>query len=130
MTSRIRAAALLLAATTSLFPFAAQAGCATAAAGARCIQVLPADDVAIPARPDGVVQAAAMSSASTPSSLVDVGEVVPRGEYSVILNNDYYGLPPVSDGWVYMRIGQDAFSVDWQTHQVLERVTEEASANF
>jgi hypothetical protein len=71
-----------------------------------------------------------MSSASTPSSLVGVGEVVPRGEYSVILNGDYYGLPPVSDGWVYMRIGPDAFRVDWQTHQVLERVTEKAAANF
>jgi hypothetical protein len=29
-----------------------------------------------------------------------------------------------------MRIGQDAFRVDWQTHQVLERVTEKAAANF
>ena len=130
MTPRTRAAAFLLAATTSLFPVAAQADCATADAGARCIRILPEDVQNVPSRPAHLVQAPAMSSASAPSSLVDVGEVVPRGEYSVILNGDYYGLPPVSDGWVYMRIGQDAFRVDWQTHQVLERVTEKAAANF
>jgi hypothetical protein len=130
MTPRFRAAALALAATTSLFPLTAQAECATADAGARCIRVLPSDVSHVPSRPDHVLEAVAMSSASAPTALVDVGEVVPRGEYSVILNGDYYGLPPVGDGWVYMRIGPDAYRVDWQTHQVLERVTEEAAANF
>ena len=62
--------------------------------------------------------------------LVGVGELLPRGEYSIILNAEYYGLPPVSDGWVYMRVGGDAYRVDWQTHQVLERVTDEVAANF
>jgi hypothetical protein len=74
--------------------------------------------------------AGAMSSGSAPTAQVDVGAVLPRGEYSIILNADYYGLPPVSDGWVYMRVGGDAYRVDWQTHEVLERVTEQTSANF
>ena len=130
MARRIRTAALALAATISLFPLMATADCATADAGARCIRALPETlDLEVPSRPK-VVEAAAMSSASAPTSMVDVGEVVPRGEYSIILNADYYGLPPVSDGWVYMRIGQDAFRVDWQSHQVLERVTAQAAANF
>lgn len=123
MAFRLRAAALALAVTSSLFPVAALAACSTADSGARCIRVLPNPEV--PARPDHV-----LSSASAPSTLVDVGQVVPRGEYSIIINADYYGLPAVSDGWVYMRIGQDAYRVDWQSHQVLERVTDRVAANF
>jgi hypothetical protein len=129
MTPRFRAAALVLAATTSLFPIAATAECAMADAGARCISVAPGSGFEVPVRP-GHVAEAAMSSASAPSALVEVGQVLPRGEYSVILNGDYYGLPPAADGWVYMRVGADAYRVDWQSHQVLERVTEDAAANF
>ena len=130
MAPRFRTAALALAATISVFPLAALSQCATAEAGARCVRALPESfDLDVPARPD-VVEGAAMSSASTPSPDVGIGEVVPRGEYSIILNADYYGLPAVSDGWVYMRIGQDAYRVDWKTHQVLERVTEQTAANF
>ena len=125
MAPRFRTAAFALAATISLFPLAVSAACSTVDSGARCVRALPETfDLDVPTRP------AAMSSASTPSPEVGIGEVVPRGEYSIILNADYYGLPPVSDGWVYMRIGQDAYRVDWQSHQVLERVTEEAAANF
>lgn len=125
MTPRLPVAALALAATTALFPALATAECSTAGSGARCVRVMDP-----PARPLDLVQNVAMTSASAPSPLVDVGAILPRGEYSIIINADYYGLPPVSDGWVYMRVGRDAFRVDWQTHQVLERVTERASANF
>lgn len=123
MAPYVRAAALALAVTSFAVPLPALAACSTADSGARCVRALPNLDV--PVRPDQVLR-----SASAPSTLVDVGEVVPRGEYSIILNADYYGLPPVSDGWVYMRIGQDAYRVDWQSHQVLERVTERVAANF
>ncbi len=71
-----------------------------------------------------------MSSASAPTPLAEVGDILPRGQYSLILNAEYYGLPPVSDGWVYMRVGPDALRVDWSSHQVLERVTDQAAANF
>lgn len=122
MTPRLAAAAFALAAMPALFPALAQAECSTADAGARCIRA-----VAPPVRP---VEAGAMSNASAPTPLMTVGDVVPRGEYSIILNAEYYGLPAVSDGWVYMRVGSDAYRVDWRSHQVLERVTDKAAANF
>lgn len=125
MTPRLVAAALALAAIPALVPALAQAECRTADAGARCVRA-----IAPPPRPSHLVEANAMSNASAPTPLVNVGDVVPRGEYSVILNADYYGLPPVSDGWVYLRVGSDAYRVDWHTHQVLERVTDKAAANF
>ena len=129
MTLRSSVAALALAAMPALFAESAAAACSTARTGATCIRVIDSVPSAVPSRSSQVVEAA-MSSASTASPAVGVGEVLPRGEYSLILNADYYGLPPVSDGWVYMRIGQDAYRVDWQTHEVLERVTENVAANF
>lgn len=125
MTPRLAAAALALAAIPTLFPALAQAECRTADAGARCIRMI---DTSTPSAE--LVEAGAMSNASAASPLVTVGDVVPRGEYSIILNADYYGLPPVSDGWVYMRVGPDAYRVDWRSHQVLERVTDKVAANF
>ena len=53
-----------------------------------------------------------------------------RGAHSILLNADHYGLPPVSDGWVYVRVERDLFRVDWGSQQVLERVTDRAAANF
>lgn len=96
--------------------------CSTANTGARCITVA--------AQPAAEVQPTVLRSASVATPLVDVGEVLPRGRYNIILNADYYGLPPVRDGWVYMRVGQDAFRVDWRSHTVLERVTDRVAANF
>ena len=61
---------------------------------------------------------------------VEVGEVLERGEYSMIMNARYYGLPIVSDGWVYFRIEEDIYRVDWRSHEVLERVTHLASRNW
>jgi hypothetical protein len=121
----IRAAALALAASFVLMPAFAHAECRTSAAGARCVRVI---DPSL--RPAEVLRAAALTSSSAATPSVHIGDVLPRGAYSVILNADYYGLPPASDGWVYMRVGQDAYRVDWNTHQVLERVTDKAAANF
>ncbi len=124
MTPRIGAAALALAAMPFLCSTPALAACSTASAGARCIRVIEPL-----ARPAQVVDAG-MSSTSAATPLAQVGEVLPQGQYSVILNAEYYGLPPASDGWVYMRVGSGAYRVDWNTHRVLERVTDAASANF
>lgn len=115
------AAALALAAVTLLVPAApvpAWAGCSTASTGAGCVSV--------PAR----ASQGSLSSASAPTPAVAVGDVLPRGEYSILLNANYYGLPAVTDGWVYMRVEQDVFRVDWRSQQVLERVTDRAAANF
>ena len=61
---------------------------------------------------------------------VTVGEVLERGEYSMLMNATYYGLPRVSDGWVYMQIETDIYRIDWRSHKVLERVTHLASRNW
>lgn len=118
MTPLRQAAALALAAATLFAPAPTLAGCSTSGSGARCV-IAPAG-----AGP-GV-----MSSASAPTRSVAVGDVLERGAYSILLNADYYGLPPVSDGWVYMRVARDVFRVDWGSQQVLERVTDRAAANF
>lgn len=61
---------------------------------------------------------------------VEIGEVLERGQYSMLMNARYYGLPTVSDGWVYMRIEDEIYRVDWRSHKVLERVTHLASRNW
>ncbi len=59
-----------------------------------------------------------------------IGDVLERGKYSMVMNARYYGLPAVSDGWIYMRIEEDIYRVDWRSHTVLERVTKQASRNW
>lgn len=114
MAHRWPAAALALAALS--LPFTA-AACSTATTGARCIAVAPtAEPVALTTAPAAPV--------------IEVGQQLARGRYSILLNAEYYGLPPVSDGWVYMRVGREVFRVDWRSHQVIERVTDRVAANF
>jgi hypothetical protein len=116
---------LVLGAVVALVPLSvpleAQAQlCATAATGARCVVARPSPDPVPPAAQDEVAA----------ETLVEVGQTLERGEYSMLLNSGYYGLPPVQDGWVYMRIGRDVYRVDWLTHEVLEQVTDQAARNF
>ena len=115
------AAALALAALTLAAPLPATAGCSTATTGARCIAAIPGP---------GQAGADSLSSASAASPGPGIGSVLERGEHSILLNAEYYGLPPVSDGWVYMRVDRGLYRVDWASHQVLEDVTHEAAANF
>ena len=61
---------------------------------------------------------------------VEIGDVLERGRYSMLMNARYYGLPTVSDGWVYFRIEDEIYRVDWRSHEVLERVTHMASRNW
>jgi len=65
-----------------------------------------------------------------PPGPVEIGQVLERGQYSMIMNARYYGLPRVSDGWVYMRIEDEIYRVDWISQTVLERVTDQASRNW
>jgi hypothetical protein len=123
MTFSVPAVALAVAMVALSLPGPAQAGC-LAGSGASCLA-----SEGVPARPAALVQMA-LSTTSAPSAQVAVGAVLPRGKYSLILDAGYYGLPSPSAGWVYMRVGQDAYRVDWQSHQVLERVTDQAAANF
>ena len=61
---------------------------------------------------------------------VEIGETLERGQYSMLMNARYYGLPNARDGWVYMRIEDEIYRVDWRSHEVLERVTDQAGANW
>jgi len=101
---------LLAAVIAATLPTFASAQCRIAVAGTACVTV---------------------PQSSTPKpGPVEVGEVLNRGEYSMLMNARYYGLPTVSDGWVYMRIEDEIYRVDWRSHRVLERVTHKAARNW
>ena len=100
---------LILAIATTL-PTLAAAQCRMAVAGASCV-VVP-------------------QSQANSEPPVEIGEVLERGQYSMLMNSRYYGLPAVSDGWVYMRIEDDIYRVDWRSHKVLELVTDQANRNW
>ncbi len=91
-------------------PTVAQAQCRIAVAGTNCVAI-PQPLTPLPGP-------------------VEIGEVLERGQYSMLMNARYYGLPIVSDGWVYMRIEDEIYRVDWRSHTVLERVTHLASRNW
>ncbi|WP_143057971.1 hypothetical protein [Loktanella fryxellensis] len=82
------------------------------AAGARC--AVPPTKAEMPAPPPPVA----------------IGEILAPGRYSMVMDATWYGLPPAQDGWVYYRIADDVYRVDWRTMEVLERATDEAGANW
>jgi hypothetical protein len=61
---------------------------------------------------------------------VAIGDVIPLGKYSMVMDARWYGLPPAQDGWVYFRIERDVYRVDYVTMTVLERATDETSSNW
>ncbi|MFA8442904.1 hypothetical protein [Yoonia sp.] len=93
-----------------ILPTLAHAQCRIAVAGTNCVAIPQ------PLTPD--------------PGPVEIGETLERGRYSMIMNARYYGLPTVSDGWVYFRIEDEIYRVDWRSHKVLERVTDQASRNW
>jgi hypothetical protein len=101
---------IVIAVAIATLPSLALSQCRMAVAGTACVTVK-------------------QSSAPSPGP-VSIGDILERGEYSMLMNVRYYGLPSVSDGWVYMRIEDDIYRVDWHSHEVLERVTDQASRNW
>ncbi|KQI68483.1 hypothetical protein AN189_09185 [Loktanella sp. 3ANDIMAR09] len=61
---------------------------------------------------------------------VNIGDVLEPGQYSMVMNAAYYGLPLPRDGWVYFRISRDVYRVDYRTLTVLERATDGAARNW
>lgn len=96
--------------------------CAGSVAAAQCRVSLPGTVCVVPPRSPSTGAAADKGAL--------IGSILTRGSYQLMLNSRYYGLPPVADGWVYMRIGDEIYRVDWVSHEVLERVTDQASRNF
>jgi len=95
-------ALLLLSATT------AQGQCRIQTAGSSCV-VVPQSQIAPPA--------------------VSQGDILPRGEYNMVMNAPYFGLPRARDGWVYFRVERDIVRVQLRTMEVLEIVTDQAARN-
>ena len=81
-------------------PTVATAACQTDVAGAKCVQV-------------------AMQDSTT---ALTVGDVIPAGS-SMLLNPEYYGLPPVSGYWRYYRIDGQIYEVHPETMEVLTVVS-------
>lgn len=104
-THKVRWLALLpcLLATT------AEAQCRIQTSGSNCVRV-----------PDSQI---------TPRAY-NAGDILPRGEFNMLMNSRYYGLPRARDGWVYFRVDRDIMRVDLATMEILEIVTDEASRNF
>ncbi|WP_296431140.1 hypothetical protein [Yoonia sp.] len=100
----------IILAIAATLPTLTQAQCRMAIAGSNCI-IVP-------------------QTSPPPEPPVAIGDVLERGEYSMLLNARYYGLPSVSDGWVYMRIEDEIYRVDWRSHEVLEQVTDQTNRNW
>lgn len=94
---------------------AADASCLMASAGAVC---------------DAPPRRALPPTAGLGPAPIEIGAILAKGEYDMVLNSQYYGLPFPRDGWVYFRIEDDVYRVDFETREVLERATREASANW
>lgn len=74
------------------------------------------------------IQTAGSSCVAVPQaqryvSPYQVGETLPHGEFQMLFNATYCGLPPAQNGWSYMRVDRDVMRVDMATLTVLEIVT-------
>jgi len=100
----------------------AQAACLTASAGAGCETAKPRVTVVDPATRD---------YARAPGAQVfGSGDTLPSGEFNVLLNTEYYGLPAVGSGWLYYRVANRVVKVDRRTMEVLEDVTHLTNSAF
>ncbi|RVV98886.1 hypothetical protein EKE94_08325 [Mesobaculum littorinae] len=87
--------------------------CATASTGAKCASV-----------GDGTgLGGGAGKWLKAPERVVehDVGGTLPRGEFNVVLNTAYHGLPPATADWLWYSVGYDYLRVDRRTMEILER---------
>ena len=66
----------------------------------------------------------------TISPLYEPGDILPRGQYSMLLNSGYFGLPPAPDGTLYFQVDLKVMLVDQDTHEILEDVSTEVAATF
>ena len=99
-----------------LLPAMAEAQCLTANTGAGC------------ATARIITVAPTMRGLGPPP--VEIGDILPRGKYSMVLNARWYGLPDARDGWVYVRVEDDLYRVDYRSMEVLERMTAKAGKNW
>ena len=106
----MRSGFILATIVISALPALASAQCRIAIAGTSCVSV----PQPLTPRPGPVA----------------IGDTLERGKYSMLMNARYYGLPDARDGWVYIRIEDEIYRVDWRSQEVLERVTDQAGSNW
>ena len=108
--------------TTAVLPTDAMA-CRLNTGGSKCVVAGP---------PAGEYQSRIirMRNETPRGAPIPRGTILPRNKYNILLIADYYGLPPVKDGWVYMAIERNVYRVDFLTYEVLEMVTDQAAANW
>ncbi len=58
------------------------------------------------------------------------GDVLPRGEYNLLLNSEYYGLPEGSDNAWYFRVKDRVVRVRPSTMEIIDDVTHLTNAAF
>ena len=96
-----------------LMAFPADAQCRLATTGAACVTVPNREAYEYP-----------------DPGPVEIGATLPRDTWPTIWETEHYGLPRPTDTWVYMRVEDDLYRVDWRTMEVLERVTHRMRRNF
>ena len=112
------ATGLLLAAA----PGVSRAECSTAVTGARC--VTPGIGTREGAEIGRRIPARRIAPAFVP------GDVLPQGRYFLLLNSEYYGLPPARDGWRYYEVEGRVLRVRPDTLEVIGDATHEANRAF
>ena len=110
--------------TLSCFATASAAqNCRLALTGAGCVKAGPP----LPERESAIVR---LKSDQQRGEALMPGTILPRNRYNILLLADYYGLPAVQDGWVYMEVERNVYRVDFRTYRVLEMVTDQTAANW
>ncbi len=55
------------------------------------------------------------------------GDILPVYDYNILINPEYYGLPPVDGYWRYYRVNGEIFRVHAATNEILEQVTTQSA---
>jgi hypothetical protein len=97
--------------------------CRLSVGGSKCV-------LAGPPAPEYQSLIIRMRDAVTRGAPLQTGTILPRNKYNILLLADYYGLPRVKDGWVYMEVERNVYRVDFRTYRVLELVTDQTAANW
>lgn len=115
-----------LATISILFAITAPSGamaCRLATAGSKCV-------VAGPSVGEWQSNISRLANRQYRGAPIPRGTILPRNKYNILLLADYYGLPPVRDGWVYIEVERNVYRVDFLTYEVLEMVTDQTAANW
>lgn len=105
-----------------LAPAAAEA-CRLNTSGSKCVLAGPP----APERQSAIIRLRESQERGAP---IPPGTILPRNKYNILLLADYYGLPAVEDGWVYVAVERNVYRVDFRTFRVLELVTDQTAANW